>query len=194
MAEVFPETINLVYPLAVEPEFRTVVSETDGAAEQRRSKWVFPRFNVRGTARPLSATAANDLWNFYIARRGSAEAFWFYDRTADAVATAWKGLYVGVGDGATTIFDLPGKSTSSRTVYLDGVSQSTGFEYLTGGGDGSADRVSFTVAPAAGVLITCDFTGRLRIRCRFNQDRLSRSLFMTVLFEVGLELRGLPPA
>ena len=62
---------------------------------------------------------------------------------------------------------------------------------LTGGGDGSADRVDFVTAPATGESISCDFTGKLRINCRFAQDRLSRELFINILFAYGIELRGL---
>lgn len=191
---VFPETPLPVYPVAIEPEWGTLVSEFDSGAEARRSRWTFPKYNVTLQYQGLSAANQQILWAFYMARRGASESFWFYDPAAAiGIVTSHVGQYVGVGNASTQAFDLPGKSTSSRSVYLDGVVQSSGFSYGTGSGDGAADQVTFTSPPSAGVIITADFTGTLRMRCRFAADKLSRELFGTVLFNYGLSLKGLGP-
>jgi len=68
----------------------------------------------------------------------------------------------------------------------------SGYTILTGGGEESADRVQFDTAPASGVIITATFTGDLRIKCRFKEDKLTRSNFIYRLFRTGVELYGLP--
>jgi hypothetical protein len=138
----------------------------------------------------LSAAEFRNLYDFYMARRGAFESFYFYTIDAD---TFNEPLYVGMGDGMASTFDLPGKSTSAQSIYLDGVLQSSGFNILTGGGDGSSDRVHFTTAPAAGLVIVCTFSGFMRIRCRFQDDKLTKERFSVALYKTGLSLKGLPP-
>jgi hypothetical protein len=137
-------------------------------------------------------------------------------------STLWEGCYIGIGDGTTVTFDIPGKTTSGVTIYKDGValraeglsdillenddvlttdgtSESIIMEgpedytLYSGGGAASSDRVTFTTAPAANVLITCDFTGYLRIRCRFKEE-LSRSAFTAALYQTGIKLKGIANA
>jgi len=184
--QVYPTTPAPLYPYTITPVWRTLLSEFETGSEQRRSKWVFPVYDVNLQYPVLSATNSALLWAFYMARKGSAEAFWFYD----LYSSAHIAHYVGVGNGTTDIFDLPGKSTSSRTLYVDGSVVSSGFAYLTGGGDGSSDRVDFETAPALGAIITVSFTGYLRAKVRFEEDRLDRENFTINLFKYGIKLKG----
>ena len=197
MAEVFTESILPIYPVQITPVWQTLVSRFDGGGEQRRQKQLYATYDVQLSFKALAAADAQTLWAFYMARKGSAEACYYYDPAPGiGITTSHAGLYVGTGDGATEVFDLPGKSTNTQAIYVDGALQTltTNYVILTGGGDGSSDRVDFVAAPASGAVLTCDFTGSLRIRCRFAQDRLSRDLFMTVLFNFGIQLKGLSPA
>jgi len=181
------------YSLEIEPEWRTLVSTFDSGKEQRRQKWTFAKYNVHLVYNVLSPQSEMQaLWDFYMARKGSSEAFYFY--TSDLDTGPWNGLYVGRGDGSTTVFDIPGKSTSSQKIYINGQEQGSGWEILSGGGDGNSDRVQFTAAPASGDLITCDFAGFMRIRCRFKEDRMSRERFCYACYHTGLELKGLAAA
>lgn len=158
----------------------------ESGVEQRRQKWTFPKFDVTLTWNVRAAANIQMLYTFYMARKGAYEAFYFYTYDTEK----WAGLYVGVGDGTTTIFDLPGKTTSLRTVYINGVSTES-LSYLTGGGTESADRVQFDTAPAAGEIISCDFTGYMRIKCRFAEDGMDRKSFTSAIFSTGLKLKGL---
>ena len=187
--EVFPAAPAPVYPMTITPVWNTLISTYDNvksASEQRRQGALFPLYDATVFYDALEISEIGILWAFYMARRGALGAFLLYDLYVMAHA----GQYVGVGDGVTDIFDIPGKSTSSRTLYINGVSESSGFAYLTGGGDGGSDRVDFTTAPALGSIITIDFTGYLRIKCRFEEDRLDRENFTTVLFKTGLKMKG----
>jgi hypothetical protein len=189
MAE-FPTSPVPKFPLTISQVWGTIITPFDSGAEQRRSKLDFPKFNVEMSFDPLSKSEVQLLWAFYQARKGSYEAFYLYTipTTED-----WVGMYVGVGDGATQIFDLPGKSTSAHAIYVDNVLQSSGYSILTGGGEASADRVSFTAAPAEGDVISCDFTGYMRIHCRFSEDSMSKEMFSYVLYKTSMTLTGVFP-
>jgi uncharacterized protein (TIGR02217 family) len=186
MAE-FPATPKPSYPIDIESEWKTLKTTFDSGKEQRRQKWDYAKYNVTLKYDVLTPANIQLLWAFYQARKGSAESFYFYD----LVSVAHTSLYIGIGDGVTLIWDVPGKSTSSETIYVNGAEFDSGYEILTGGGSESSDRISFTVEPAEGDIITCDFTGFLRIPCRFEEDKMSRESFTRTLYRTGLKLKGL---
>lgn len=184
---VYPTSPMYGYPTVLTPVWNTLISGFENGSEQRRQKWVFAKYDVSVKYPALTLAEAKTLYEFYMARKGALGSFHFYDYYAiDHV-----GLYVGTGDGVTEIFDIPGSSTSSRVLYENGGVISSGFAYLTGGGDGSSDRVDYDTAPTLGTIITIDFTGFLRVKVRFALDKLNRENFTTILFKYGLELKGL---
>jgi hypothetical protein len=192
----FPESSPAPrYPLTVEPEFNTLISGFDGGGEQRRKKLLYPKYNVVVKYDEISVSEARTLWEFYIARSGAYEVFYIYD-LALLFDHSFNhvGEYCGTGDGSTTVFDIPGRSTSSRTVYSDGVDVTSDVSFLTGGGTSSSDRVQFSFAPIAGKIITIDFTGYLRMRVRFLEDKLPRQNFIFKLYQYGIKLKGLSSA
>jgi hypothetical protein len=127
------------------------------------------------------------LWNFYQARRGTFEAFYFYSLEE----CQWNGNFIGIGNAVTVTFDLPGKSCTSIIIYNNGAVVSDDLYIIgTGTGDCSADNIVFDTAPAANALITCDFFGYLRMRSKF-QEELTRSAFIGALYKTGVNLKGL---
>lgn len=182
------------YPLIVEPEFNTLISDFDGGGEQRRQKQLYPKYNVTVSYKGILVADARILWEFYLARKGAYEVFYIYDLTL-LLGHSFNhvGEYCGTGDGSTTIFDIPGRSTSSRTVYSDGIDVTSDVSFLTGGGSSSSDRVDFNTAPTEGKIITIDFTGYLRMRVRFAEDKLARQNFFHDLYAYGIKLKGLAP-
>ena len=192
----FPESPKPKYPLIVTPTWKTLISIVGTGNEQRKQKALFPKYNVTVRYDVLSSTNAKILYAFYMARKGAFEAFHIYDLALLAnIAFNHTDEYCGTGDAAQDIFDIPGRSTSSHTVYADGIEQGDPAEYsvLTGGGAGSSDRVDFVTAPGEGAIITASFTGFLRMRVRFMYDELDRETFTTNLFRYGIELKGLGP-
>ncbi len=190
----WPETIVPNYSLILTPKWQTLKTPLGERNEQRTAKQTYPQFDVTVAFNTFpSHSDVMTIWDFFIARKGSYEGFDIYDpRLHGAVYPAHLGLLVGVGDGSTDIFDIPGRSTSSQSIYLDGVSQGSGWSILTGGGRSSSDRVDFTTAPTTGEIITTDFTGIMRIRVRFASDLLSFELFEANLWRTGaIQLYGL---
>lgn len=185
---VFPETPKPIYPVIFEAVWQTKISpETENGGEQRRKGWTYAKYDAVLNYKYLSISDFNILFDFYMARCGAYEAFYFFD----IEIAAHKSIFLVQADGAIDTFDIPGKSTSSRTLYENGIVKSSGFSYLTGGGAGDSDRISFSSAPPDGTIYEIDFTGYLRIHCRFKQGKLSRERFKTVLFRTGIELIGL---
>jgi len=137
----YPSSPTPNYPVEIEPEWTTLVSVVDTGGEQRKQKSLFPRYNVKLTYSTLTNTQLQTLWEFYQARKGAFEAFYFYD----LIILTHNSEYIATGDGDTNIFDIPGKSTSSHTIYLNGSEQSEGTNYdlLVGGGNSDSDRVRF---------------------------------------------------
>jgi hypothetical protein len=113
----------------------------------------------------------------------------------DLVIQNYYDQYCGTADGDAEIFDIPGISTSSQKVYKNRVEQTLTVDYsiLPGNPDwpDSCDRINFCVAPSAGEVITVDFTGILRIRARFFEDKLQKELFKTKLYRCEIRLKGL---
>ena len=122
-------------------------------------------------------TQAAEIISFFRARKGRAYGFRFKDWSDYRVI----GQLIGVGNGTQTAFQLtktytsggenetcPLKKPVSGTVklYKDGVLQSSGLAI-----DHTTGLVTFTAAPAAGVLITADC--EFDVPVRFDTDRLA---------------------
>lgn len=193
----FPEMSDAPYaiPLKIEIEHKTLISNFDDlGAESRKQKWLYPKRNIYLAFNHITKAQAQTLWQFYLARLGSYEAFNFFIPTMQDNPNSYDGEYVGTGDGATVIFNLPSRTSSARTLYVDSVAQTDGGTDYTfsglGGADG-ADKVTFTAAPASGTRVTLDFTGFLKIRCRFADDNLAWAEFFDRLVQSELKLKGL---
>jgi len=187
MSYQFPTSPVPQYPVDITAVWNNITTTFDSGKEQSRQKNLYPKYNVTLNYKTLTNTDIQILWNFYQARRGSFEPFYFYSlEKAD-----WDGIFIGMGDGATTIFDIPGKSTLGHVIYNSGIAVDSGdYTISYGGGDCSSDRVTFDTAPAINSLLTIDFNGYLRIRCKFKNDNMTRSGFTGVLYTTGLELKG----
>lgn len=171
------------------PKWNTTSWTYDNASETRRQKWSFAKYDVDIDFYPMTKTNMQTLWAFYMARKGAFEAFYIYDITT----MAHTDLYIGLGDGSTVTYDLPGKSTSSQTIYVDNVAQTNSVTvfYSYDSGAESSDQVVFSSAPSIGSVLTCDFTGFLRIKCRFAGDSLTRANLYGDVYQLSIKLQGL---
>lgn len=183
----FPESPVPSWSVVMKQRWRTLITPFDGANETRMQKDAYPKFDMAFTYKLLTKAEIQILWSFYNARRGAYQTFYAY-----ALDTAdYESLFIATADGVETIFDIPGKSTSEQAIYLDGLLQSSGYSILTGGGTENSDRIEFASAPSEGKVITCDFTGYLRNRCRFQEDEMSWEWFSVACHTTGLQLKGL---
>lgn len=176
-------------PEAVTIRQKTLTSQfDDNGREKRRRKWLYPKRDVSVVHEGLTKAQIATLYDFYMARSGSYEAFSFFL----TLSNTYTGEYVGTGDGSTTGFDLPGNETGGWLIYHNAILvESLNYTIYEGGGADGADRIVFTVAPNSGVAITATFTGKLRIRGRFLEDNMTYETFYDRIVNTGLQIRGL---
>lgn len=183
-------SVTILNPFTSENEFKTIVTTFDNLGNQTtKQKWLYPKRNVTLTYLTSGQSTFRTLWQFYNARAGKYGTFSFFYPYSDV----YIGEYIGTGDGTTTTWNLPVKTGSSYTVYIDGSSVSGGgvdYTYTSGGGGDGEDLIAFTVAPNSGTRLTMDFTGILKIRANFADDILSWDNLLTRIFTTGIKLKG----
>ncbi|GAG01292.1 unnamed protein product [marine sediment metagenome] len=193
---VFPEITSVPFgnPVIQQIQFKTLMSGFDDLGkEQRKQKWLYPRRLITLRYNFISKAEVQTLYQFYIARGGAYGAFAFFYPSPRSNDYTYITEYVGTGDASETVFSLPALDSGNYTLYVDGDSQTDPADYsfsAASGPDGE-DKVTFTSAPPAGARITFTFTGRLKVRARFKDDKLSVEEFMDRLINVGLQLQGL---
>ncbi len=170
----FPTGIS--YGTSGGPGFNTHIIVTDSGQEERVARWSQARrkYDVAESIKTNADLA--ELLTFFMARMGSAYGFRFKDwsdyatttdHTSRVLVTSNVDMTIGVGDGATTTFQLikaytnGGVSrirtitkpvTGTLKVALDGVNQTSGFTVDTASG-----IVTFTTAPSVGIVVTAGF-------------------------------------
>jgi uncharacterized protein (TIGR02217 family) len=189
-------TITYINPVRQTIQFKTLVSKFgDQGEENRKAKWTYPRRNISVQYSALSKADAQTLWQFYLDRKGSYEAFAFFESTGVGSPYTYSQEYVGTGDSTTAIFNLPAvDSSASHVVWVDSSSQgSTRYSMSYKGGSDGEDKLTFgtTYIPSSTQKILYDFTGRLKIRCRFAVDNLTFENFYDSIVNKGITLQGL---
>lgn len=155
--------------------------------EKRKLKNLYVKRAIMLKYDNITSAKAAILWQFYLDRHGAFESFnFFYSRSGTYVKE-----YIGVGSGTTTIFNLPGKGMTSYSLYKAGVLQSTGFTITMYGGEDGCDKLTFSVAPTLGDILTISFTGYLKIRARFAEQYQDFDTFYRILANIGISLQGL---
>lgn len=188
---VFPETPKPSYPLVLESSWKNNIHEMETGREVRGQVWTRDRRSIKLKYDPLSQANVDTLFNFHITTSGAYDPFWFFwphKLMGGTAYPSYAGEYVGRGDGITTIFELPSKNTSSSSVVAYKAGIVTAVTFLSGGGDAGADRIQFAAAPAAGDFITADFSGQLRLKVKFQNDKCSKEMFQYLLYTMGIEL------
>jgi uncharacterized protein (TIGR02217 family) len=170
----FPPDIS--YGASGGPGYSTSVVTTVSGHERRNANWAAARgrWNVAHGLKKREQVA--ELIAFFRARRGRAYGFRFKD-WSDYQALAQS---LGVGDGATTSFQLvkhyaSGGAVETRLIakpvagtvklYRDGVESASGWSL-----DSTTGLVAFGSAPEAGVQITADFD--FDVPVRFDSDQM----------------------
>lgn len=122
--------------------------------------------------------------------RGRYNQFTYFDFAGhdnSPVGVAWEDLYVGVGDGVTTGFDLPMKSATNRTVKVNG-STTTAYTFSSAGGPDGRDKITFTVAPTSGHIIELSATGQRAVYARFATDVLQIVRYSAGLLDLDVAI------
>lgn len=184
---VFPTLAGLGWNVRRTPQWKTRVQEAISGKEVRIADWSFPRWQWELTYDFLRGDAAHAefqaLAGFFNQRQGMFDSFLYEDADDNAVA----GQQLGLGDGATTNFQLIRTfggfiepiiaPNVVSAVYLAGVAQTPGGYSI----DAATGLLTFTTAPAAGAPVTADFS--FYFRCRFSEDSMDFEKFMSQLWQ-----------
>ncbi len=180
--------LEIAYGTSGGPEYSTDVVELASGYEQRNVNWseARARYNV---AHAIKNQAQLDVVvSFFRARKGRAHGFRFRDN-ADYTATSQA---IATGNGTATQFQLikrylSGSTTEIRTIkkpvsgtvkiYLNGTLQTSGVTI-----DTTTGIVTFTAAPANGVIVTADY--EFDVPVRFDTDYLPVQLYSKDAFAV----------
>lgn len=163
--------MGLTHTLPVDPSFvvelqlirNVLVTEFDSGQEQRKEKWAGAKRSYRLKTEAMNAAELESLRDFYEARGGPFDTFIFLppfnlDRLEKAVAC-------GTGNGSTTVFNIQNSATPRRyfklftgagtrnQAYKDAAPAAATFANDDGN---KKSTVTFSVAPANGVVITAD--------------------------------------
>lgn len=168
---------NLSYRSSGGPGWSTEIIEMDSGAEERVSRWVYPRHQWNAAYAIRTPEDLALLKAFYVARRGPAFGFRFkdwFDHTSSVEGikiatypTTHNDQPIGIGDASETDFQLIKRYTSgginrdikitkpvtgSVKIGLAGVDQSSGWSVNTITG-----VITFTSPPGSSVAVTAGY-------------------------------------
>jgi uncharacterized protein (TIGR02217 family) len=182
---IFPALSGLGWNVKRTEIWKTRVQEAISGKEVRIADWSFPRHQWELTYDFLRSAPAygelQSLLGFFDLRQGVFDSFLYGDVDDGAVT----GQPLGLGDGATTVFQLVRAfggfvepviaPNTVSAVYLSGVKQTGGYSV-----DAASGQVSFATAPGPSVPVSADFT--YYFRCRFMADSMDFEKFMSQLW------------
>jgi len=186
-AAVFPALPGLGWNVKRTEIWRSRVQEAISGKEVRIADWSYPRHLWELTYEFLRGAAALSEWQallgFFNLRRGQFDSFLYQDADDSAAV----GQSLGVGDGATAVFQLVRAMggfvepilapNAVSAVRLNGTAQASNTYSV----DPATGRLTFLAPPGAGVSIAADFS--YYFRCRFLEDTMDFEKFMSQLWQ-----------
>ena len=183
---VFPSLAGLGWSVKRSPVWKTRAQQAISGKETRLADWSYPAWQWELTFDFLRATPSaaefQSLAGFFNQCQGAFGTFLYADADDNAVT----GQSLGVGDGATTVFQLvrafggfiePVLAPNVvSAVYLAGVAQSPSSYSV----NPTTGLLTFTTAPASGAATAADFS--YYFRCRFAEDTVDFEKFMATLY------------
>jgi uncharacterized protein (TIGR02217 family) len=195
-SQVFPTLAGQGWSIKRTPNWKTQVMTSASGKETRVGFWSSPVyewevvFNLlrQGTVNGTAYTEMQQLMGLYNILNGSYDTFLYQDQDDKAVT----GQAIGTGDGTTTVFQLARAfggfvepilaPNVVSAVYKNGVLQGSGYT-VSSWGSALPGKVTFSVAPAAGVVITVDFS--YYWPCRFVDDALQFDKFLQGYYQTA---------
>lgn len=180
-----PSSLFIFRPVAVDisDEWRTLFSEFETGAEQRRSKWLHPRLTVRmrwdrGT---LTADEANDVWRFWRAMDGPHKSFDLplFGRLTTVDSVYAGGFSLGVAD--TQEFTSAAGSRYQKLYIQNPAGQFDTFGIAT-----VVDTHTLTVESASAITFPQDSPVSAVINARFADSVFGFQYMVVLMTTIGL--------
>lgn len=167
-------------------------TEFASGQEHRRLIWQAPRRNVVVHYTAMSYSQANRLWSFYRSMNGPYQSFAFF---FPRIRIYWEEL-VGVSVGYETVINLPCVETQTVEFYelrRGNVILEEGCCYTLSFGTGPAgEDQAIILEPAEnGANYFWSFTGRLKIKARFDERQQHFSDLKDIMTTADVNLVGL---
>lgn len=180
--KVYPRLPGIAWPVKKTPRFKNKRTESASGREVRVAFAQYPRYDFELTYAYLLQDHLDELAGFFESVGGGFAEF-FYDNGLGDNACDRAGF--GVGDGATTRFELfrstggqfaqpVGGSFGVRTAYVNGAAAAATFS-------DDDNTLTFDASPAAGAVLT--WSGNYYYRCTFAADSAEYDQFMSQLYE-----------
>ncbi len=178
-------------PLVDEVRFKTSSTMFGIEGQERRKRGLlYPKRDMNLKFSWITKQEARLLWEFYVARGGSFEPF-YYVHPFDNV---YEDQFASVSDGVSVNFPVPSIGATSYLLKIAGASQAEPGDYAFHS-EGGLDGLDYVELKNAvhnpGDVITWSFTGRLVTRCRFQDDSQDFETFYNRLAKMGIKLKGL---
>jgi uncharacterized protein (TIGR02217 family) len=191
---VFPSLIGIAWNTVRSPTWSTRIQTAISGKETRQADWGYPRYSYEVNYDFLRSAPSfaelQTLIGFINSMQGQFGTFLYTDDDDNAVT----GQQIDTGDGSTVTFALirsfggyiepVSRVNALHNVYLAGVVQSPATYSVTDdAANESGSSITFTTAPAAGTVITADFS--YYWRCRFSADTTDFTKFLYGLSSVS---------
>lgn len=167
-------------------QFRTLITPMESGKEQRRNKWAAPIRSFALLYKGRKQSRMQELWNFYTARQGSYDTFYFENINESPTSLSGDEA-VGTGDGSDTTFNFdrfPVKS-GDCTVTAGGSAQVEATDYTVTYTTGA---IIFASAPGSGDAIVAT-SYKFYYICRFVDDYMDRELFSYKMYNGELRVQ-----
>ena len=139
-----PEVAEAVFA----PGWHTEVVEYETGYTQRNADWIAPISGFRLRYPIVTDAEFRDLWNYFVARRGTHGTFYMIDFTEPNPVNKM----IAVADGNTYEFKLPVDRMDTVTIYRDGAIDALAAVDTTTG------VLVYAAPPPAGAVLTFDAT------------------------------------
>lgn len=160
----FPDVIG--ERLRFRPNYVTRLLRMGENHRQRHRKFLRPRHAFDLGFDFLQPSDAQSIDAHVLAQLGAGAQFdWFF-----WTVFHWLWVPVGTGNGSATVFTIPGKTVSNLQVFT-GTGTSVGVSSLSvGTGPLGEDVATLASAPANGVAVWANFSGRRRFKVTYESD------------------------
>ncbi len=176
-------TLTPEFGLEEDIEFFTRITEFRSGKVRTDALWDHGLRKYKLELKYIKESDMNDIWDFYIARKGPYETFLIKVETEYSVSNE----AVGTGDGSTTQFlldEFPVDTTASTFSFT--VDGSPASATLSNNWASEKSYVTFSSAPGNGLSIVGNYEFYFLVR--FAEDKLSRKLVAYQLLHGGITL------
>jgi uncharacterized protein (TIGR02217 family) len=198
-ADIFPFLTGQQFIASKTPIWSTQKDVAVSGVERVRAMWSYPQWRFKLGYEFLRGDTTNQelqrLLAFFNGHLGGFKAFFYYDRSDNAVANE----QIGTGNGTNKLFQLTRTMTVGGFTYTEpvrgvsgvpvvkvaGVTKTLGTHYTID----PMGVVNFGTAPTAGQAVT--WSGNFFFLCRFNSDELdTQQMWDKVWSADGIEFRS----